>query len=735
MPSELQRRLQEKSKPVEFERTSGLFAATTTGVGALMGAGLYVLVGIAAAEAGPSLWLAYLICGGLTFLSAMMYADLARRMPVSGGGYVYAYDQLGSFWGFMVGWHLALGSVFACALYAYGFASYTATFLPAAWSSLWSLKGTAAGLVALLIGLGLRGGRGGDKVQGIFTWGNLLVLLVLAAVALPHAEAKNFSPAFPNGAGGVGAAISLIYISFFGYQLIANRAEEIREPTRNVPWAMLISLGIALVGYVLVSAVSVAAVPYTELAASDAPLVLVATRGLGRFGASLIGVGGVLASGAALNSTLLSQGRQLYAMGRDRLLPKALGTVSRTTTVPVAALLAGAACTIVVVVLADLAFIAKSANFTLLFSMLPISVALHRLNRQLAAAGTAVPLSRRAVPWAALVANTGLLLTLDAQSLLFGGVLAGAGGVVFLSYSHSSEKRGRAGFSVSLVEERAGALLSRGERVLVPMANPLTQESLFSIAQAVAAPTKGEIVALTVVVAADTRSPREALRDPSGTREAVELLERASRQAEARGVTIRPVVRGARRLAEGITHAAVEERCGLIVMGWATEADDSPSKILQEVASHVRADFVFLRLVENVLPKRIGVSLGGRANLPLMVRVAGALAEQYDGEVTYLNVMPRHYERRHLNHARRIQTEAIGKHHGLGTYRTELLRSDSPLDALVERSQDFDLLVIGSAPVGRLSVDVVGTFSPLLARQSRCSVVIVRHTPALGRLG
>ncbi|MDV7401380.1 amino acid permease, partial [Arthrospira platensis SPKY1] len=105
------------------------FGATTIGVGALMGAGVYVLIGLAADAAGPSVWLSYLFCGGLAFLTTLLFADFARMMPISGGGYAYAYRGLGSFGGFVTGWFLALGSIFACGLYAIGFAEYFASVL------------------------------------------------------------------------------------------------------------------------------------------------------------------------------------------------------------------------------------------------------------------------------------------------------------------------------------------------------------------------------------------------------------------------------------------------------------------------------------------------------------------------------------------------------------------------------------------------------------------------------
>lgn len=725
MVDDLKTRLKEKSKPVEFTKNKGLLSATTLGLGSLMGAGLYVLVGIAANEAGPSLWVSYAVCGVLTFFTVLMFSELSRSLPISGGGYVYAYNQLGSFWGFMVGWHLAAGSIFACALYALGFSSYLLQFLPLEEIPQWLSRIVAAIAAGGLVVLGLRGGKEGDRIQKLFTWGNMGVLLFLALVSIPAMEIKNFSPALPKGFSGVGAAISLIYISFFGFQLVANSAEEIQSPSKTVPLAMKLSMIIAFGYYLLLAIISVAVVNWKALGTSDAPLVLVAERGLGASGGIIVGLGGILASVSALNGTLVSQGRQIYAMGRDHLLPDTLGTVSSNTGIPTMAVLAGGGGTVAVVALFDLSFIAKAANFSLLFSMLPISFALRRIYQAGDIAGTKATLFKKAVPLLALFANGGLMLTLDWQSLLFGGTIVTAGCLVFFGYSYSSEKRGQAGFSVSLSEEeKPFDLLRLGERILVPMANPRTQKALFSISQALVSPDGGEIVVLSVLKA---DNPRQALQNTHASMDAIKVINRAIELADKRDVTFRPVVRAAKSLSEGIRHAVIEERARLLVMGWSARDDESPSELLEEVISKVKADCVFLKLEEQKGLKRIGVSLGGTGNLPLMVRLANTVAEQNRGEVTYINVVPQYFEKEHLRHARRVQVEAIGRHTSLVPFHSELLCSDNPLQALVERSKNLDLLIVGAAYTRAFDTNVVGSFSSMIAGQAHSSVIIVRQ--------
>ncbi len=740
MTPDVGQRLAEKSRPLEFKKSMGLFGATSLGIGSLMGAGLYVLVGIAAKEAGPGLFVAYGACGLLTLFSVGMYSDLSRRIPVSGGGYVYAYKRLGSFWGFIVGWHLAIGSIFACALYAYGFGSYLEPFLKFEASNDFIIRGIAIALVALLVLLSLRGGEGGSRLQSVLTWSNVGVVLFLIVIATLCIEGAHYTPMFPNGVGGVGGAISLVYLSFFGYQLIANAAEEVEQPERIVPRAMGLSLVIAFILYVAVAVVALGAVRWTELSDSAAPLVLVASRAVGPAGGVIIGVGALLASIAALNGTLISQARQIFAMGRDRFIPAPLGTLSEKTRVPALALLAGGAVTGAVLLLADLAFIAKAANFSLLFSMLPLSFALHGLNRERQAAGERLSWFRRALPFLALVSNAGLLLTLDAQSLMFGGTIVGVGCVVFFAYSHSSEKRGQAGYSVNLGEDRSFHLLGQRKRILVPMANPKTLPLLLTLAGRLQS-KRGDILVLNIVPTKEGQQPREALSRESQVFDAVTVLSLADAVAKANQVEFTPIVRAARKLSDGIVDAAVEEHADLIVMGWSENQEAMASRLLDHVAEEWRGNLMLYHAKngEGDQPetrfRRIGVALGGPGNLALMVRTAGALVSQSDGKVTYFNVLPHFYDLEEMARAREIQLGAIQKHQSQVPYATDLLQSDNPLETIIRQSESLDLLIVGASNAhGAFGGEHIGSFTAMVARDARCPVIIVRQERRLASI-
>jgi basic amino acid/polyamine antiporter, APA family len=724
MAESIQEIFERKLVSVGFVRTMGLFGATTLGIGALMGAGIYVLIGLAAGAAGPAVWLAYLICGLLSLLSVSVFAALSRRLPVSGGGYAYVYSALGGFWGFMTGWLLALGTIFACAMYATGFAYYASTFFSHSLPEP-VLKAIALAVIVFLTLLNSRGTQSGDNVQRLLTWGNLLVLAVLIGLALPEVEPKLMAPMFPRGLDGVGSAIAIIYVSFFGYQLIANNAEEIVNPEKTIPRAMFLAMFVSLSFYLAVALISVMIIPWETLSGSKAPLVKVALTAIGSRGWLLVATGGVLASAAALNSTLLSQARQIFAMGKDRLFPAILGRIHEVSRTPRAALWIGGLITLAAVLFGDLTFIVKSANFCFMVSLLPASIALRKLYRS---SESSMPqnLWNRYLPETAFFANLLLLTTLDLVSIIFGLHLIALGLGTYLFYSRKREFRSRTGMSVVLTEQPKSKLLS-GIRILVPIANPQTQPSLFALSGALLAGSNGELVVLNVVETTHQIDFHHALSD---AQESVKLLDRGSKLPELDQLKIRPVIRVSRSLSKGIVHAAEEEGCNLIVMGFAGEESPQTANLMDDVISQARTDIVLLKVRGEFSPKRIAVSLGGNSNINLIVKLAGSLADRFGGQITFLNILPTNYTAEQKAYSSRLLAEAIKHHVARALYKIELTSSDAPLDFLVERSSDFDLLIVGATKVGLLERAVIGPFSSQIALRSRCSVAVVRVAQA-----
>jgi len=261
---------------VTLARTLSLFDATMIGTGAMIGAGVFVLTGIAAGEAGPAAIVAFALNGIVTMFTAFSYAELASAIPEAGGGYSFVKRAMPAAVGFVAGWMLWFAYTVACALYAVGFGGYFVELLGSYWPPAHDLllatlghRGAVAVITFLIsaffISLNVKGADVTGKAENIVTVAKIVILGVFVAFGLialvqrPDALA-GFAPLFPKGFGGVVVAMGLTFIAFEGYDLIATVSEEVKEPTKNIPKATFISLGIAVTIYLLILLVSIGAV-------------------------------------------------------------------------------------------------------------------------------------------------------------------------------------------------------------------------------------------------------------------------------------------------------------------------------------------------------------------------------------------------------------------------------------------------------------------------------------------
>ncbi len=732
MPQDIQEIFSRKIKPLNFERTMGLFGATTIGVGALMGAGIYVLIGAAAGVAGPSVILTYFITGVLAFVTTLMYAELGRIIPRSGGGYTYSYKILGSIGGFTSGWFLALGSIFACGLYAIGFAEYTISILGIDVPG-YVAKFVAVGVTLFLAFLNvLSSGKKKLNLQSWIIWGNVGVLLLLIVFSAFHAKVQNIHPLLPNGFDGTLAAISLIYISFFGYQMIANNADEIKEPEKTVPKAMKLSMLISIGLNLLIAVAAVMTVPWHELVASHAPLVLVANKSFGGRGWLLISLGGIMASLGALSSTMVSQSRQIFEMGKDRFFPDFLGKLNAKTKQPKTALLFGAAFVSVILLSADLTFIAKAANFSLLVSMLPVSLALRKIYRK---NPDIKPKAKwkNLLPEVTLIINIGLLLTMGIVSLAFGQQLLVVGAAIYFFYSRKREMRHRGGVNIILEEERGFSFFTRNT-LLVPMSNPETQKSLLMLSNTLMAKRGGNIIVLAVKDVPKGKDFYEAL---SGANESLEVIKRGVELAKLSNIKMTPIIRAAHNVARGIVQAGESENSNLIIMGFPRRKTPGKPSILSQVMKMSVTDIVVMNLKTDVgkfNPRKIALYVKSSTDLNLMLNCATAVAEKRDARIILLKFLPAKYSKRQKQRADKLIVEAIENFNSSALYDISLIPTDHPKEEILKYSTKVDLLIISAERGIKTAKSIEESDSFRISEQADCSVLMVKSVSKMKKL-
>ena len=256
---------------VQLSREMGLMDVTMIGVGAMIGAGIFVLTGIAAGVAGPALILAFLLNGFVALLTAMSYAELGSCYHDAGGGYLWVKEGLPKWNGFLSGWMSWFAHAVACSLYALGFGAYFEHVLKEMgltiphWSFLSPQKTLAVGIAILFAYINFRGASEAGKIGNLVTMAKIVILgiFVLFGLQLILGQgewSRAFTSFMPHGWGGVLKAMRLTFIAFQGFEVISQCSEEVDAPKKNIPRAVFLSLAIVVPIYLLVAVVSLGSV-------------------------------------------------------------------------------------------------------------------------------------------------------------------------------------------------------------------------------------------------------------------------------------------------------------------------------------------------------------------------------------------------------------------------------------------------------------------------------------------
>lgn len=322
----------------KLERSIGLIGAAATLVGYVVGASIFILPGELAPTTGPALFFSFVIASVPALLSCFITAQIGCAYPESGAPYVAASRNLSPFFGFMLVWSLLMGATIGIPLIAYSFADYLAFFVADL-----NTRAVALGTIVFFAVINLLGARISVRAQALMVLGFVSALLVFGLGGLPHVEAHNLRPMFPNGFSPVLGAAIPAYFSFVGFSMIADLAGEVDRPGWTIPRALAIAFVSILFFYILVPFTLVGIVPWDELGAMKASVAEASRLFTPGFVASLISVGALLAAATSLNGILLAISRDVYALAEDRIFPSRLGELYGRHRIPSAAIVTVAA--------------------------------------------------------------------------------------------------------------------------------------------------------------------------------------------------------------------------------------------------------------------------------------------------------------------------------------------------------------------------------------------------------
>ncbi len=378
----------------ELKRTITLFQLSLFGIGATIGTGIFIVFSSAVPEAGPAVIFSFVFAGVVAGLTAICYAELASAVPVSGSSYSYAYATMGEGIAMIVAACLLLEYGVSAAAVAVGWSQYLNELLdnlfgftiPENISNAPEADGIinlpAVILVVLCASLLIRGASESAKVNAAMVVIKIGVLLLFIAVGITGWDSDNLSDFAPFGAGGVTAAAGIIFFSYIGLDAVSTAGEEVHNPRRNLPLAILIALAVVTTIYVLVAIVAVAAQPFEDFEGQDAGLsaILEAVTG-NTWPATVIAAGAVISIFSVTLVVIYGQTRILFAMARDGMIPPFFHRLNPRTLTPVPTTIVVATLIAILGGLLPIEFLAEMTSIGTLVAFLIVSIGVMVLRR------------------------------------------------------------------------------------------------------------------------------------------------------------------------------------------------------------------------------------------------------------------------------------------------------------------------------------------------------------------
>jgi APA family basic amino acid/polyamine antiporter len=335
----------------KFKRTLGPIGLIIMGIGAIVGAGIFIITGVASATSGPALVLSFIIAGLACGLIALCYAEMASMITVTGGIYTYTYITMGEIWAWMIGWTGILQYIIAASAVAIGWASYTNGFLSSMGIILpeivTSSPLTGSGLinfpafliVILLTGVLILGAKESAKVNGIIVFIKLAVIALFIFIGAQFINPANYQPFAPNGWSGVLTGAAMVFFAYVGFDTVASAAEETKNPQKALPIGIIGSLAVCSILYIVVTAVMTGMTHYSLFQGSAAPVQL-ALQNVGvKWAMAIVTVGAIAGLTTVILVSMFVVPRILFAMSRDKLLPKNFTKVHQNFKSPVTSII------------------------------------------------------------------------------------------------------------------------------------------------------------------------------------------------------------------------------------------------------------------------------------------------------------------------------------------------------------------------------------------------------------
>ncbi len=425
----------------ELKRGIGLFHLTMYGVGLILGAGIYVLIGEATGLAGDSVWIAFVLGSIVALFAGLSYAELSSIFPKASAEYTFIKNAFkNNFLAFIIGWLTAITSMITAATVALGFGGYFSEFLNI------PITISAIVLIGILSIINFIGIRESSWTNTIFTIIEVagLILIIIIGFTISEPEQVNYFES-PTGFTGIIIAFVLIFFAFVGFEDMVNVAEEVRNPKKVIPRAIILSVMISGIIYVLVSLAIVRVINWEDLSLSAAPLADVAKRGLGTQGHIIFSGIALFAITNTVLITLVAGSRMIYGMAREKSFPDILAKVHSKTKTPWVAIIVIMLIAIGFSFIGDIVIVANITVFAVVitFAAVNLTVIVLRYTEPNIERKFRVPINIGKfpiLPMFGLGISVYMAFQFQIQVVLVGLVIIGIGTVFYLLYEKRKVK-------------------------------------------------------------------------------------------------------------------------------------------------------------------------------------------------------------------------------------------------------------------------------------------------------
>ncbi len=726
---------------VHLSREMSLTDATLIGVGAMIGAGIFVLIGIAAGVAGPALIIAFVLNGIVALLTAMSYAELGSCYHDAGGGYLWVKEGLPRWNGFLAGWMSWFAHAVACSVYALGFGAYFGHVLSEfgvalpSWGFFSLHKMLAAGIAIVFGYINFRGASETGKVGNLVTITKIIILAIFIAFGLEYIIRKgnlsaSLTPFMPYGLGGVFKAMGFTFIAFEGYEVIAQSSEEIKNPNKNIPRAVFLSLLIVIPIYILVAVTALGAVnpgqltPWDYLASQKEIALVDVAKSLIPFGGILILFAGLVSTMSALNATIFSSSRVAFAMGRDRNFPGFFSKVHPKKFTPHWAILISLIVIVFMAVSLPIEDVASAADIMFLLLFLQVNIAMIRLRKMRPDLdrGFMVPL----YPWLSII---GIIMLLFLALYMFNyspiawvatAIWIIAGVTIFELYA------GRRDLEHIQKIKALERIEKKEYRILTCLSNPTSLNNLSQISFAIAQKHDAQIIFLNVV---EVHEGQKLMNGFSHSEIARPLLEEAQKQAEESGFRVRGLVKVSHRISQGIVDTAIEEDCNFVIIGRQKHPsflDRVFSSLIDTVLYKSPSEVAVLHgdlIKENI--RTILVPFAANIHTRLAIEVAPALLEYFNAKLRVIVVIdpssPADDRMRRIFEVNRILSD-----NSLPANAEPVIERDV-LYGILQQSRSADLLLMGARSGDFLELLLAQSLTQEITERVKCPVLWVKE--------